>query len=810
MDDFDDFLEQTEKRKSCTEWICERINLVILCVACLAAVAPRLITIARYENVVHEYDPNFNYRATQYLVQNGLYAFHNWFDDRSWYPLGRPVGATVYPGLMWTAGALYSFMDAIGFPISVRSACVFVPVVFAVLTVILTYKLTKMLFSDLVASIAAMLVAVVPGYMSRSVAGAFDNECVSIFAMLLVFYFWICAVRTGSMLDSAKCALAYFYMASCWGGYVYIINLIPLSAFITVLLGRYSYRLLVAYSTFYFLGILLSMQIQFVSFMPVQSGEHLAAFLTFIGLLGFHFLKPIYDKHRKGLSKKQYYVFLGKCALVLIGLVVIALGFLLILERSGYLTGWTGRFYNLLHPSYAKDHLPLITSVSEHQPFTWLGQLKHSHILFFMILPGCVLIIEKFHIEDLQLRNSLHYRRQMINSNQDPANIRIFTRYALQMINHMKSLNDGIIFFLVYACTSVYFASEMIRLDLVFSPALCILSACCLESLFVSSYNLLTTKPDSQQSVHEEISELQAFEQKLTRRCPNLFRCCAPIAFFLFAVLMAYFFAMHAIDLASNAYSNPQIVMKWKQRDGGNTSYVTVDDFREAYSWLRHNTETNARVMSWWDYGYQLTAVANRTVIVDNNTWNNSHIAMVGRTFAQNESAAFASCQVLGVDYILLLYGGHTAYGNDDINKFHWMLQISSREFPEIIPEEYTSENAAFLSTDPSTFPPTIPTIPAQRQNIQRSLSIDHKAPQKFLDSILYRMVYYGYDQLGTPHQMAGNETAAHAQRVLAYDYNRKEAITNQGYPFVHFEEAYTTERQIVRIFRVKKTPISF
>lgn len=33
---------------------------------------------------------------------------------------------------------------------------------------------------------------------------------------------------------------------------------------------------------------------------------------------------------------------------------------------------------------------------------------------------------------------------------------------------------------------------------------------------------------------------------------------------------------------------------------------------------------------SWWDYGYQTTAMANRTVIVDNNTWNNTHIATVG------------------------------------------------------------------------------------------------------------------------------------------------------------------------------------
>ena len=33
--------------------------------------------------------------------------------------------------------------------------------------------------------------------------------------------------------------------------------------------------------------------------------------------------------------------------------------------------------------------------------------------------------------------------------------------------------------------------------------------------------------------------------------------------------------------------------------------------------------------MSWWDYGYQIAGFSNRTTLVDNNTWNNSHIAMV-------------------------------------------------------------------------------------------------------------------------------------------------------------------------------------
>jgi hypothetical protein len=40
----------------------------------------------------------FNYRTTKFLVEEGFYNFHNWFDDRAWYPLGRIIGGTIYPG----------------------------------------------------------------------------------------------------------------------------------------------------------------------------------------------------------------------------------------------------------------------------------------------------------------------------------------------------------------------------------------------------------------------------------------------------------------------------------------------------------------------------------------------------------------------------------------------------------------------------------------------------------------------------------------------------------------------------------------
>lgn len=58
------------------------------------------------------------------------------------------------------------------------------------------------------------MIAIVPGYISRSVAGSYDNEGIAIFCMLLTYYAWIKAVKTGNIMWAALCALAYFYMVS--------------------------------------------------------------------------------------------------------------------------------------------------------------------------------------------------------------------------------------------------------------------------------------------------------------------------------------------------------------------------------------------------------------------------------------------------------------------------------------------------------------------------------------------------------------------------------------------------------------------
>ena len=72
-------------------------NGAALLAICIMAFSLRLFSVVKYESVIHEFDPYFNFRVTTYLTKEGFDNLWNWFDDRTWYPLGRVVGGTVYP-----------------------------------------------------------------------------------------------------------------------------------------------------------------------------------------------------------------------------------------------------------------------------------------------------------------------------------------------------------------------------------------------------------------------------------------------------------------------------------------------------------------------------------------------------------------------------------------------------------------------------------------------------------------------------------------------------------------------------------------
>eukprot|EP00824_Muranothrix_gubernata_P023472 TRINITY_DN6298_c0_g2_i1.p1 TRINITY_DN6298_c0_g2~~TRINITY_DN6298_c0_g2_i1.p1 ORF type:complete len:698 (+),score=146.06 TRINITY_DN6298_c0_g2_i1:92-2185(+) len=678
------------------------LRIFILALVCIVAFATRLFSVLRFESVIHEFDPYFNYRTTKFLVSEGIYNFHNWFDDYSWYPLGRIIGGTIYPGLMLTAALVHWALNALNFTVNIRNVCVLTAPLFASNTALATYLLGKEVENEKTGLVAAALIAIVPGYISRSVAGSYDNEGVAIFALIFCFFLWVKSVKTGSLFWSAMCALSYFYMVAAWGGYIFIINLIPLYVLVMIFVGRYSHRLYVAYCTLYVLGTLLSMQVSFVGFQPVYSSEHMAALGVFVFLQVYGGIRWISNVLPPDYFRALFrIVFLTVAAAAGVAFVAASV--------TGYVAPWTGRFYTLLDPTYAKAHIPIIASVSEHQPTTWSSFFFDLHMLTFMLPAG------------------LYYC--------------------------LKSATDGNIFIVMYGVTSVYFAGVMVRLMLVLSPAACVLSAIAISNALRTHMTHIHSPPADKTTGKKGAADtVVPYQQEIS------------LAIVLGITALLVFYTFHCTWVTSEAYSSPSIVLAARQHDGGR---IIFDDFREAYYWLRQNTPEDAKIMSWWDYGYQITAMANRTVIVDNNTWNNSHIALVGMAMASDEEISYKIMRSLDVDYVLVIFGGLVGYASDDINKFLWMVRIAGGEHAEIREEDYFTPQGEFR--------------------------VDREGSPILLNCLMYKMCYFRFGSILTEH---GKPTG--------YDRVRNTEIGNKDFTLNHLEEAYTTEHWLVRIYKVK------
>lgn len=697
--------------------------VIILSCICITGFMVRLFSVIRYESIIHEFDPWFNYRSTHMMVTEGFYNFINWFDERAWYPLGRIVGGTVYPGLMFTSGLIHYILNSLNVTIHIREICVFLAPFFSGLTAIATYFLTKELWSQGAGLFAAAFIAIVPGYISRSVAGSYDNEGIAIFALMFTYYLWIKSVKTGSVSWSVLTALAYFYMVSAWGGYVFIINLIPLHVFVLLIIGRYSHRIYVAYSVFYVMGTILSMQIPFVGFQPIRTSEHMAAMGIFGLLQAVGFLYYVRSKLNKASFRKFFLVSLATASVVgIIGLTA--------LSYAGYVAPWSGRFYSLWDTGYAKIHIPIITSVSEHQPTTWTSFFFDLHVLVCIFPAGVWFCI--------------------------------------------KEINDERVFIILYAIFASYFAGVMVRLMLTLTPCVCILAAIALSKtldyyLFDDS---LKTENQSEQThgknkqQYDKADKVQnIFPSKKEKEETGLTTNLKGTVIIILSMLLVLF-AVHCTWVTSNAYSSPSIVLATYSASGHRQ---IIDDFREAYYWLRKNTAEDARVMSWWDYGYQIAGMANRTTLVDNNTWNNSHIAMVGKAMSSNETEAYKIMTALDVDYVLVIFGGLIGYSGDDINKFLWMVRIAEGEHPKEIKEsDYFTQQGEFR--------------------------VDSGGSKTLLNCLMYKLSYYRFGEIQVDHSSPPG-----------YDRTRNVEIGNKHFKLEHMEEAYTSEHWIVRVFKVKK-----
>ena len=480
------------------------------------------------------------------------------------------------------------------------------------------------------------------------------------------------------------------------------------------------------------MGSLLAMQVQFVNLAVVRSSEHLASHGVFFIVQGYVLIQWLKEK----LTEEEF----KKYSKMILTYSTIGFGVVFAYASLTGLTRWSGRSMTLLDPTYAKKYIPIIASVSEHQPTPWSSFFFDVHFLIFFMPVGLYFCYQK--------------------------------------------PTYGMLFCALYGVLSVYFACVMIRLMLVFAPACCVLAAIGVSELTTRLTESIkfAFQEEALEKIEEEAEEDskeqenkkkgQKKNKKKKAKKPVVVATVAKYPFISSVILLTVIgfvlakYVFHSTWVAAEAYSSPSIIMASRDNQGNK---VLIDDYREAYNWIRQNTDPADKIMSWWDYGYQITGMANRTVLADGNTWNNTHIATIGKAFASTEEEGYKIARQLDADYVLIIFGGLSYYSGDDVSKFIWMIRIAQGVYPEVIEQNFFANG---------------------------QYRIDTQATDTMKNSLMYRLAYYRY-----------NEVRMSYQHPPGFDTVRNMAVDPKPIKLKYFTEVYTTTRWILRIFKINKDP---
>jgi len=272
---------------------------------------------------------------------------------------------------------------------------------------------------------------------------------------------------------------------------------------------------------------------------------------------------------------------------------------------------------------FTRLDMPIVESVAEHRPATWASFFYEYSTLTFLGLFGFFFIVRRLRSTD--------------------------------------------IFLTLAALTSLYFSGSLVRLTLILAPTFSILAGIATVEMAKPAVDIL------RQAV--------IFPK---RRIPGLIRIgrefgLAIILILLIAIVPAFSKAIAAAYApATIATSSIPVI------PSEGTKY---QDWLEALAWVHDNTVQSAVVMAWWDYGYWITALADRRTLADNGTQNTTQIAMIAQMFMRNETTAIPMMRNYDVDYVMVFVTYARLQGQTDPSfigagedgKWYWMVRIANQ-----------------------------------------------------------------------------------------------------------------------------------
>ena len=572
--------------------------IAVLALAFSAALIMRFYPI-KYGFVLNEFDPYFDYRATQFILDNGLDAYWQWHDEMSWYPEGRNVPATSQSVLHITAAYMY---QVFGGGMSLLDFTIVFPAVMGSLTVVVIFALVRVLGGTTAGLFSALLFAFSPSIIQRGNLGWFKSEPLGLFFGLLAIYLFISAIKHKEIKYAIPKAIAGGLLLGLangsWGGVQYFA--IPLAIFFIAL-------------PFFRRDLTIPMYvvIAFTVFSLISAAAFPRPGISYVlGLPGIAmiggtvFLVIANFIRRIGGPRQQQ----RNTLYLLVAFIALAVG---IVAAGAYIAP-SFRYINAINPFVGSDNF-LVESVAEHFTPTVADYFTDFSILLMFAGLGIWLA----------------FRRR----------------------------DDTAIFALIIGLTGVYVSATFARLLVFASIGIIVLAGLGLYE--VTRSILAHREAAAQTSAASAASRATALTREERRKAEfGGFRTRSGQMIRIAYVVVVIMMLSIPLFWPTNSSWISSADVPAAIANGGTGFRTSTDDWTEALNWISENTESDAVVAAWWDYGYWITTLGGRTTLADNATINSTRIETLAKMLISDQESGLKIANDLDADYIVVYVVG--------------------------------------------------------------------------------------------------------------------------------------------------------
>jgi dolichyl-diphosphooligosaccharide--protein glycosyltransferase len=597
----------------------------------------------KYGFALNEFDPYFDYRATKYIIDNGFEAYLNWHDYQSWYPEGRFVPTTSQVALHLIAATMYKIF---GFGSSLLDFVIMFPVIIGSLTTIVIFALVRNLSGTTAGMFASLLFAFMPAIIQRGNLGWFKSEPLGLFLALLSVYLFLSSIKSKNIPRTILTAAGgglILGLANSSWGGIQYFS-IPLGIFFFLLP-------FLRKDSIFLYGI-----ITFTLITLITAGAFPRPGISFvIGLPGIALIVGtifaivgtiIRTKSSPAKANRN---------------LIAALSIFVLLTVSIFLVGAyqpsSFRYLVAVNP-FLSSHNPLVESVAEHSTPTVIDYFTDYSILL------------------------------------------IFAGFGVWV--SFSKRTDMTIFALIIGLTGLYVSATFARLMVYSSIAIVILASI---GLYELTRSILQNRIENQNKIKEREFRKNIKEGKILPEVKPLVKISfvAMIVFLISIPLIDYNGLIYPknFNWISSADIPPSIV------NGATGFRMQVDDWVDAVDWIENNTPKDSVIASWWDYGYWITTLGNKTTLADNATINQTRIQTIAKMLMSEPETATQIAQDLKADYILVYIvadrhngpNGNSFYtlgSGGDESKKQWFMKIGGFKEKDYVEDDGFTPNANF------------------------------------------------------------------------------------------------------------------